>query len=188
MAPPCNVAVNAPTDSYFDGPDFRAQCIFDTIMSILDELTASGSAGPFGNQINRPLVALAFEIFLENPMKDRVLRRHEREQRDARSQFHVVRRSENVMRRASLDGERGFSAFDETRTEDRMLQIRARFVKAADRVVPRGWAQTKTGELRKDVPHPMRAFPAGRDLFERARVVRFLGTDETFQIKRIGAI
>jgi hypothetical protein len=38
MAPPCNAVMNAPADSYFDGPGIWAQCIFDTITSILDEL------------------------------------------------------------------------------------------------------------------------------------------------------
>src|SRR5215467_6112513 len=52
-------------------------------------------AGPFSDEIKRPFVAFPLEILLENPMKDRVLRRHEREQRDARSQLHVVRRPEN---------------------------------------------------------------------------------------------
>jgi len=33
-------SIGPPTDSYFDGPGIWAQCIFDTIMSALDELAS----------------------------------------------------------------------------------------------------------------------------------------------------
>jgi len=38
VTPPGNVVMNASADSYFDGLDIWAQCIFDRITSILDEL------------------------------------------------------------------------------------------------------------------------------------------------------
>lgn len=139
------------------------------------------------DKIDRALIALPVEVRLEYAVKDRVAWRHEREERCARSQFHVVRRSEDLMRRAAIDREHRLGARDETRTEDRMPQIRARFVEAADRVALGRGAQPEPGELRKDVPHPVRSFSAACDFLERTRVIRFLRSYEALQIKSIGS-
>jgi hypothetical protein len=57
-------------------------------------------------------IALAAEKPLKQSLENRSARFHYGEQRRARSQFHIIRRTKDFVRRFADDCDRSFSAFD----------------------------------------------------------------------------
>src|SRR3546814_919650 len=65
--------------------------------------------------------------------------------------------------------------------EDGMREIGARFCRIGDRIALRHRAPPEPGELREDVPHPVRALGAAPDFGERARIHLLLRCNEPFE-------
>ena len=66
-----------------------------------------------------------------------------------------------------------------------MSQIRFRFRETLDRVPLRQSAVSQTGDLRKDVPHPMRPLAAASNLGERSLIVCILCSDKPLEIEGV---
>lgn len=66
-----------------------------------------------------------------------------------------------------------------------MIKVGACFVDARDRVTPRRWARAESGELRKDIPHPVGALVPVADFGECSIVIAFLRFDESMQMMQI---
>jgi hypothetical protein len=86
---------------------------------------------------------------------------------------------------SAVHPQQSVEAFLEARAEHGMPQIRTGFVETADREAHGHGAQPEACELRKDVPHPVRALVPASDLGERAIVGKRLRVDETGEIVRI---
>ena len=141
-----------------------------------------GPAGRGSAAVTRALIVL-----VEQAVEHGARRRHAREQRRARPQFEVVRRTKDLRRRSALDAEGRLPAFQQPRSEDRVFEVRPGLLDALDRVVLRGWTERQPVELRKDVPHPMRALSAADDFRQRPFVVPFLRSHEPAQVVRVAA-
>ena len=141
---------------------------------------------PAASSMQRLCVGLAGEVAIEQLREHGARRRHLREQGGRRTQLHVVRRTENVVRRhAALERQQRFGARRKPRPEHGVREIRGRLVATANRETPRRGAQTEARDLRKHVPHPVRLFLATLDLGERLRVVARLCLHEPLEIERI---
>src|SRR5262245_61698644 len=87
---------------------------------------------------------------------------------------------------AALDVQHCIRDLLQSCTENRMGEIGARLSERGDRISLRHGTLAKAGELREDVPHPVRTFAAAPDLCERTFVIALLGTNEALGIERIG--
>jgi len=66
-----------------------------------------------------------------------------------------------------------------------MRQVCPCLVLASDGVTSRHLTVAEPGDLRKDVPHPVRALAASPDFSQRFRITGFLRVHKTLQIVRI---
>src|SRR4030095_13980619 len=68
-----------------------------------------------------------------------------------------------------------------------MRQVRGCLVATLDRILDGRRTVSKSGELRKDVPHPMCTLPTCPTLLKRLFVIALLRPDEPSQVPRIVA-
>jgi hypothetical protein len=75
-------------------------------------------------------------------------------------ELQIVRALEDVADLAAFHFIDEFAAFDQSRPEDRVLQIGCRLAERGDGVALSHRAVAEPAQLRKHVPHPMTAFTA----------------------------
>jgi len=73
-------------------------------------------------------------------------------------------------------------AFQQARAKDRMLQIRNRFFKGADRVEVRRRTVAESLKLRKDEPHPVAALAAFAQFTYHLRVDGAMGIEKSLKL------
>src|SRR5712671_6392809 len=135
-------------------------------------------------RLYRLLVVLAVEVFL-NELLENPSARDAREQRSAGAQLHVIRSSKDIECGAPGDAVDDRRALLKSRTQNGMIEIRARLSGTLDRILTRHRAEPETLYLREDVPHPMGPLVPLTQLGKRLVVVRRLRAHETLEVVRI---
>lgn len=134
------------------------------------------------------IVRSALIIPVEDALEHRSLGRDGREERRAGSELEVIGGAEDLSSGAPLHAKDGLRALQESRAQDRVTEVGARFIDALDGVHPRNAAVTEPFDLGENVPHPVGALPPGADLGDRGLVVLGLSHDEAIQIERIAHV
>src|SRR5579859_7755622 len=119
-------------------------------------------------------------------LDERGIGSREGEERHRRSEFQVVRPTEDVVRRAILDAENEPRVRDEAGPQDGVGHVGSPLVERSDRVATRHGARAEASELRENEPHPVRAFAPFAELTVYAIEDGCLGVHEALEIERIG--
>ena len=117
-----------------------------------------------------------------NGGKHRLVRRGGGEERHARAQLQIVRKTEHGRRVAFLEREQGAADLQQVRAQRRLAQVSARLVKPGDGIKLRCAAHAQPRGLREDVPDPVAALAAAADLAQSGGIVPALRGEKAVEI------
>ena len=104
------------------------------------------------------------------------------EERHARAQLQIVRKTEHGRRVAFLEREQGAADLQQVRAQRRLAQVSARLVKPGDGIKLRRAAHAQTRDLREDIPDPVAALAAAADLAQSGGIVPALRGEKAVEI------
>ena len=133
-------------------------------------------------ELNRARVALAVKVFVDDAVKHGCVGETTANSVAQDRSFRSSGRPEYLERGAAVDLQDCLSALKQPGTKNGMSEKCRRFIPVGDRIPHRCRTASKSRQLRKDLPHPMRALPASPNLRERLIVVACLRFDEAIKV------
>ena len=98
----------------------------------------------------------------------------------------VVGGAEDVVGGFPHHGQDGLGALQQSGSKNRVRQVRPGLLQRSDRIMLRHLAPAQTGQLRKDKPHPMRAFQAVAEFPDRLLVHVGLSIKKPLKVGWVG--